>query len=348
MAYRAICVSQDPKDYFLQRHEDGSSRLRVADVVLRTTQSPMHIIGRLIRFATKSRWSHAALVLLLSNSRQGYDSTFLIEAITKGVRVVAWSKVLTPYQEVTIGVKRLEMDWYVETTYERERHTTRDPEDTHGIEYLRSVRGVALDQINDLYDRKVVYELIALYAKRVLRRHLKAFPVFAHLAASLANFFRTWSLDISSPDTLENFICSGLIQYSFFEALRERILYDLTKAEDREMAMQNLHHVVFCDDPDGVIAEYVWQIQVGKRNLDDPIPDAVLDLLKTALPADFNNSSDLQWCYIIHQGKVWQIDDVAEGYRPQSEEEAFVLDLLKPEHWKAPRKKHERDKELGV
>ncbi|GAC1616891.1 MAG: hypothetical protein NVS4B11_05390 [Ktedonobacteraceae bacterium] len=303
----------------------------MADVVLRTTQSPMHIIGRLIRFATRSRWSHAALVLLLSNSRQGYDSTFLIEAITKGIRVVAWSKVLTPYQEVTIRVKRLKMDWYVETTYERERHTTHDPEDTHG-----------------LYDRKVVYELTALYAKRVLRRHLKAFPVFAHLAASLANFFRTWSLDTSSSDTLENFICSGLIQYSFFEALRERILHDLTKAEDRETVMQNLHHVIFCDDPDGVIAEYVWQIQVGKRNLDDPIPGAVLDLLKTALPADFNNSLDLQWCYIIHQGKVWQIDDVAEGYRPQSEEEAFVLDLLKPEHWKAPRKKHERDKELGV
>jgi hypothetical protein len=240
MAYRATCVSKDPKNYFLQRQEDGSSRLRVADIVLRVNRSPTHILSHLIRFATRSAWSHVALVLLLSNLRQGYSSTFLIEAITKGVRVVDWNREITPYKKITVGIKRLKMDWYIETAHEKERHSHRDPEDTHGIEYLRYVRGVALDQINGLYDQKVVYELTALYMKRFLKNHLKVLPVLAHLADSMAGLFRKWSFTISSPDAIENFICSGLIQYSFFEAFRSHILYNSMNKEDQEIAFHKM------------------------------------------------------------------------------------------------------------
>ena len=55
-------------------------------------------------------------------------------------------------------------------------------------------------------------------------------------------------------------------------------------------------------------------------------------MLKTTLPADFNNNDKLDWKYIVREGVVWQIDTAPEGYQPQSQDEADVLALLKPEH----------------
>jgi hypothetical protein len=80
------------------------------------------------------------------------------------------------------------------------------------------------------------------------------------------------------------------------------------------------------------VPTYIQQVQSGKLNLADPIPEDVLDLLKTAIPADFNNSPNLEWRYLIREGWIWQIDEVADGYTPESEEEAEVLELLDPEH----------------
>ena len=335
MTYRASPLLQDPRDYFLEREPDGTSRLRVADVVLRAGEDPKDIFARIIRFATNSSWNHSALVFLLSNLKQGYDSTFLIEAITDGVRVADWRKTIVPYKQFSIGVKRVALDWYAETTAEQARHSASDPEDTHGIDYLRAVRGVALDQINGMYDKRVLLELIALYIQRVTRRHLQAFPIVIHIAAAFANFFRAWSLSNSSSGSLQRFICSGLMQYSFFEALRNRILNAREVEEDRSVALHNLnnmHRIIFCEDPDKIIATYVQQVQQGKRDLADPIPESVLDLLKTATPADFNNSPNLKWHYVIYRGTAWQIDEVESEYAPQSEDEARVIALLQPEH----------------
>jgi hypothetical protein len=67
-------------------------------------------------------------------------------------------------------------------------------------------------------------------------------------------------------------------------------------------------------------------------NIADPVPHEVLNLLKTALPADFNNSDNLTWCYVIREGAVWKIDESAEDAPPQGKEEQLVLALLHPEH----------------
>jgi hypothetical protein len=54
-----------------------------------------------------------------------------------------------------------------------------------------------------------------------------------------------------------------------------------------------------------------------------------MDLLKTATPADFSSSENLEWRYIIRQGIVWRIDKIAGEYKPYDEEEAEVLKLVK-------------------
>ena len=100
--------------------------------------------------------------------------------------------------------------------------------------------------------------------------------------------------------------------------------------------MSNLKHmrrIIYREDPAGVMTTYLEQIEAGKLHISDPVPEDVLDLLKTATPADFNNSPDLEWHYIIRKGWVWRIDeDVSADYQPESEDEAEVLKLMGPEN----------------
>jgi hypothetical protein len=334
MAYRATFVSKDPLNYFLQ-HGDEGPYVRVSDVVMRVNHDPKEVFSRLIRIATNSQWSHSALLYLTNDPPKGFDNTFLIEAMTTGIRVASWRNEVVPFEQFTVGIKRPRIDWYVETPRDIAKHDPDDPEDDHGIAYLRHVRGIALDQINGLYDHNTVHELTALYLERVAKRHLPGIPQIAEAAAGAADLFKKWDEDDSKTTNVLRFICSGLVQYSFFAALRIRILNDLAVPEFRDAAMSNLsniHRVIYRDDPEGVIQTYVQQLQSEKLKLSDPIPDDVLDLLKTAIPADFNNSPDLAWRYVVKEGMVWQLDEVPDGYNPASKDEADVLQLIQPEH----------------
>ncbi len=334
MAIRATFVSKDPLNYFLQ-HDDEGPHLRVSDVVLRVNHDPKEIFSHLIRIATNSQWSHSALLYLTNDPPKGFDNTFLVEAMTTGIRVASWRNEVVPFEQFTVGIKRPRIDWYVETPRDIAKHDPDDPEDVHGIAYLRHVRGIALDQINGLYDHNTVHELTALYIERVAKRHLPDIPQVAEAAAGAADLFKKWDEDSSKSTNIVRFICSGLVQYSFFAALRIRIINDLAVPQFRDAAMSNLsnlHRVIYRDDLEGVIQTYVQQLQSGKLKLSDPIPDDVLDLLKTAIPADFNNSPDLAWRYVVKEGMVWQLDEVPDGYTPASKDEADVLQLIQPEH----------------
>src|ERR1700736_6824083 len=136
MTCRATFVSKDPLSYFLQTSDEGP-RLRVSDVVVRANLDPGQVFSRFIRLATNSSWSHSALLYLINDPPKGFDNTFLVEAMTSGVRVASWRNEVVPYEEFTVGIKRPRLDWYVETPYEKSIHNPRDPEDTHGIDFLR-------------------------------------------------------------------------------------------------------------------------------------------------------------------------------------------------------------------
>jgi hypothetical protein len=333
MAYRAMHIDQDPLNYFLRFGERGPF-LRIADVVLRENKDPKEIFAHFIRIATGSKWSHSALIYLTSDPHKGYNNTFLVEARTKGIHLASWRKEVIPFDEFTVGIKRPRLDWYTENSYERSRHDVYDPEDTHGIAYLRHVRGIAVDQIDGLYDKKTVYELTALYAERAARYHLSAVPQIADAAGQVADLFKKWDASDDAANTVLRFICSGLVQYAFFEALRRRIMngFDIPEHQDAaESNLNNLHRIIFREDPEGIIAEYIHNVQSGKLDIHQPAPEDVLDLLKTTTPADFNNSRHLEWCYVILKGIVWQISEAPDDYQPQSQEEAEVLKLLTPE-----------------
>jgi hypothetical protein len=332
--YRAVQVSHDPLEYFMRPDQTGP-RLQISDVLLRINHSRREIFAQLIRTATNSKWSHSALVYLVSDPPRGLENTFLIEARPKGVIMTSWRNEVMPFDEFTVGIKRPKLDWYQENAYEQARHDPQDPEDTHGIGYLRHVRGIAMDQMHGLYDHKVVWELASLYVERVARRHLSKIPQVAEAAERLAELFKKWDAKSSPGAHVMRFICSGLVQYSFFAALRFRLLKDLQISAHRECALHNLRNmgrILFREDPDGVMETYIQQLLTGRLRLEDPVPDDVQDLLKTALPADFNNSSNLEWRYVVLNGAVWQIEQASEGYCAQSADEQAVLEMLYPEH----------------
>jgi len=329
MAFRATQVASNPLDYFLQADAEYQ-RLRVSDILLRTSLNPREIFTQLIRFATKSHWSHAALLYLLSDPPQGFDNTFFVEAWTTGIRLASLRNEMEPPEQFNIGIRRLPLDWYVETPQEQAAHVTSDPEDTHGIAFLRHVRGMAVDQINGLYSHNVINELAALYLERIFKRY--HVPLVSSVANDFARLFEHWDESPESTQTVMHFICSGLVQYSYFAALRRRIINAMDTA--RDVAMSNLSNMqrIFCPDPEGIIPDYIQQVQTGKLTLSDAVPAPVLNFLKTTTPADFNNSTNLIWRYIIIKGVVWQIEDAPDTYVPQHDDEKNVLAILVPEH----------------
>jgi hypothetical protein len=337
MGYRAMKVGENALEYFLQDNSENGkyAAMRIADVILRENKDPKELFAHMIRFASGSKWSHSAIVYLLSDPYRGFNNTFLVQATTKGIDIASWRNEVVPFERFTVGIKRPRLDWYMETPYEASHHDPDDRNDAHGIAYLRHVRGIAVDQINGLYDHKTVYELTALYAERVAKRRLQSVPQIADAADAVANFFKKWDERETSATAILRFICSGLVQYSFFEALRRRIINDLAIPAHRKAAehnLSNMHRVIFRDDPEGVIPEYIQQLQRGKLDIHDPVPGDVVDLLKTAMPADFNNSPNLDWRYVILKGVIWCIQAAPANYEPESAEEQEVLTLLTPEH----------------
>lgn len=333
MPYRATKVSEDPLAYFMQQGEDGP-HVRISDIVLRINHSRKEIFAYLIRTATKSKWSHSALIYLINDPPKGLENTLLVEARPKGVIMTSWRNEVMPYREFTVGIKRPRLDWYQENPVEKVRHHPEDPEDTHAIEYLRHVRGIAMDQMHGLYDHKVVWELTSLYIERLARHRLSKIPQVAEAADKLAEFFKKWDRKSKPEAHVMRFICSGLVQYSFFAALRFRLLQDLQQPENREAALHNLRnmqHILYREDLDGVMLTYIQEILSGKRDLGDSVPDDLQDLLNTALPVDFHNSPDLEWRYMVLNGHVWQIEQAPVGYVARSEEEKAVLGMIQPE-----------------
>jgi hypothetical protein len=333
MALRARHVSDHPETFFRQNSDEGPY-LRVGDILLRYRHSHTYVFSDLIRFATKSKWSHSSLVFLEPDPAQGSEAIFLVDVTTKkGAFVASWTHEMAKPDAFTEGLKRPRLDWYAETPDEKAAHALDDPEDVHGIEYLRQVRDVALGQLHTHYDGTAVWELAALYMERLAKQRLKAVPQIAELAASVEHLLENRD-EANSVEHGLHFICSGLVQYSYFEALRLRILHNLDIPQNREAALNNLHNmhqIIFRDDPDNVISRYIEEVQSDHEKLAEPLPEEVLNLLRTATPADFNNSSKLAWRYIINKDYVWQIYEATgnQEAEPQSKDEQEILALMK-------------------
>ncbi len=187
MTFRAALVAQDALQYFLLPDQENIF-LRVSDILVRVNLGP-EIFSRFIRLSTNSQWSHAALLYLMNDPREGFDNMFVLEAMNgAGVRVVSWKGEVTPYDKFAVGIRRLPLDWYKESAYETARHDPKDPENIDGIWYLRHVRGMALDQINAMFDEGTIGELTALYVERLAGQY--KLPFLFKIAAWFVQLIR--------------------------------------------------------------------------------------------------------------------------------------------------------------
>lgn len=172
--------------------EEVSRSLERADIILTRGRG---IVAWLIRWATRSHWNHAALVFVLgdqaSGRAQGYRSTFIIEAEARGVDIHPIDKYLN-IEKQDMVILRLPDDAV--------------PADFRA-DYLRRVRGFALEEIDARYGFLAISKIIRrLFGKLAL-------PVEALVFLPKLIFHRP-----GSAEFVNSWICSGIVQYAYYRS----------------------------------------------------------------------------------------------------------------------------------
>lgn len=168
--------------------------LERSDIVL--CRGKRSLFSKLIRWATKSHFSHAALVFLVPSPQEGFDKTFLIEAVPSGVDLTDLRHYLIDRAaDYDLVVKRFERDWFTP-------------------EVQKLVRGHMLDFIKADYDLGAIWS----HALAVLRR------ILFGIRAGISGLRRAVQASYAERKLVPtHFICSGFVQYGFLSAVQSLI-----------------------------------------------------------------------------------------------------------------------------
>jgi Permuted papain-like amidase enzyme, YaeF/YiiX, C92 family len=173
--------------------KSANQHLRKGDIVL--SRSPT-LTSWLIRKATNSSFSHAALVFLVSEPSEGYDNTFLLESSSNGVGLANLQHYISgkkPKSEIAIlRFKNPEL----------------------GPAFFNRVRGLMLDHVQAEYDYGVIMRLtlsIFFGARLSYAKIRKGSDTAMQTAVERTKKrLRKW--------LPPQFICSGFIQYGLIKA----------------------------------------------------------------------------------------------------------------------------------
>ena len=219
---------------------EADEHLRYGDILL--SRSPT-LASRMIRSLSGHFFSHAAVIFLLPRHRDRFFHTFVIESGFKGVGIgnlESYVGGLKPVEEV--GILRLEG-----------RAFTKD--------YFKYANGTLLNEINKPYDFSRLWSVAIASVFGVHRVVLRM--------RNSPNIYRRWY-----P---RQFICSGFIQFGYYEA---------AKAEKISM--------------DRVILV---------NGLNNPTTDQMMG----TTPEDLATSDKLTWKYLIRHGWVYEAASYAEA-----------------------------------
>lgn len=189
MAREAAFLSRDAMRSLV---EEG--RLKRVDILL--THSRGSLIGRLIRFGTKSYWNHAALVYVLRDADKGYQQTFIIESGGEGIDIHNISRFLGPGRKTDVAVLRLEAPWFQE-------------------DLQRYIRGLALQEIDAKYD----YGMIVHIGRWLLRGVIQGL-VYGFLRFKPEGLRRVRRPGLARALRVDSYICSGFVQWAYYEGVR--------------------------------------------------------------------------------------------------------------------------------
>ncbi len=243
-----------------------------ADVVL--TRRTGDITSSIIRWATNSPFSHAALVFTGPQFDAGVSGTFVIEAGTSGVDLTKFSDYA--YSKNTfIAVKRLRKDWFNAPRQSR-------------------VRGVLLDKIKASYDFWAVWRI----ARNIW------FGVRTKMQTKEKTVEAYRKNDWQPPN---EYICSGLVQIGFIEMAVEAI-------KRGELSPEVLREVVFHKGAESRLPPPGTWKYLGEDAKDTAINfrDVLSDELYSVTPEDLAQTDKLEWLYFIRNGLVHKVASYAD------------------------------------
>jgi hypothetical protein len=242
---------------------DGGHLLR-ADIVLVQGTS---LFSRAIRIATRSPFSHAALIFLIPDPQSGFERTFLIEAAPKGVSIRGIADAIgagpANGSKTALTVLRLERPWF-------------------NVDIQKLVRGRMLDFIRAGYDWSTILGIAWSIANGMLlgtQRYGRALR---------ATLIRDYEKKRLMP---ANFICGGLVQYGFL-----RTIFDLSDRDGTIIPIGGVADAIFTPRMTGVDPE-----KIIVRS-----PRALAELLAIT-PDEISRASTLTWKYVLMDGKAYSV-----------------------------------------
>lgn len=153
------------------------------------------ILSRLIRWATKSHFSHAALVFVIPKREEGFENAYVIESGGGGVDLTDLRHYLES-DDYDVAVRRFERPWFAE----------RSPA------LPKKIRGNMLDFIKGDYDTLMTWRLgLSLAYCLLLRKDADAFERVLHKLLDKGKIL---------PST---FICSGFVQHGYYRTIKRQV-----------------------------------------------------------------------------------------------------------------------------
>jgi len=243
-----------------------------ADVVL--TRRTGDIAAAVIRWATHSPFSHAALVFTGPQFDSGISGTFVIESGTGGVDLTSFTD-YTNNKSTFIAIKRLRQDWFTAPRQSR-------------------VRGLLLDKIKASYDFWTIWHIargIWFGVQSKVQTKEKAVEAFR-------------KNDWTPPS---EYICSGLVQIGFVEMAIEAI-------KRGDLSPEVLREVVFHKGAEGKLPPPgTWKyLGDDAQNTAVNFRDVLSDELFSVTPEDLAQSDKLDWLYFIKDGLVYKVSTYAD------------------------------------
>lgn len=246
--------------------------LERADVVL--TRRSGDLASTIIRWATNSAFSHAAMVYTGAQFDQGISGTFVIEAGTSGVDLTK----LSDYAEnksTFVAIRRFNREWFNAARQSR-------------------VRGVLLDKIKDTYDYWTIWRIA---------RNLW-FGVQSKISTKEKAVEAYHDRDWEPPN---EYICSGLVQIGFVQATIEAI-------KRGELSPEVLREVVFTKSAESRLPQPGdWKLLGDDARATAALfQDVLNDELYAITPEDLAQTEKLQWLYLIKDGVVHKVTSYAD------------------------------------
>ncbi len=263
-----------PLDNFL-----AGNYLDRSDVVL--TRRDWDLSSSVIRWATNSPFSHAALVFNRPGQEPGIGNTFVIEAGTSGVDLTNLRDYASDKSSF-IAIKRFKGKWFDEPKQAR-------------------VRGLLLDKIKASYNFWAIGRITRTLWFGVQNKMNKETGDKSQREKTLEKYKdKEWS-----PPS--EFICSGLVQIGFVETVLEYI-------KRGELPPSALNDVVFHRGAQRWLPDQKgWDaLGAGGKDSAQIFERQNYQALESVTPDDLAKSRKLEWLYLIRDGLVYKVRTYAE------------------------------------